>query len=77
VRLILNSDYLALACRVDIVKRSAKVSVVVGTTLALINHGERLFIGELGWVVVVKIGLTYFVPFGVATWSAVMTELQS
>jgi hypothetical protein len=50
--------------------RSVKTGIVVGTVLAAINHGGVLVRGELTSGVAWKIGLTYLVPFLVATWSA-------
>ncbi len=66
---------LAVALRPDIVWRSLKVALVVGTLLALINHGDRLLSGGLDMAAMLKVGLTYLVPYMVATWSAVQTTL--
>jgi hypothetical protein len=45
--------------------------LVVGTILALINYGDRIFLRHdmrvLDWL---KLALTYFVPYGVATYGA-------
>lgn len=50
---------------------SAKVSLVVGTVLALINYGDRIFIhGDMMLTDWVKLALTYCVPFFVATYGA-------
>ena len=54
--------------------RSVKIALVVGTILAVINHGDRLVTGEWSGGVVLKILLTYFVPFAVATCSALMNS---
>ena len=64
-----------LACQRAIVLRSLKVALVVGTLLALINHGDRLLGGGLDMTALLKVGLTYLVPYAVATWSAVQTSL--
>lgn len=51
--------------------RALKVAAIVGTILALINHGEKILsMSMLGqdWL---KVILTYLVPYGVSTWSAV------
>ena len=54
-----------------VVARSAKVALVVGTVLALLNQGDVLFAGppwpNLLWP---KLALTYCVPFAVATYGA-------
>ena len=68
-------DWLRIAMTPDIVLRSVRVALVVGTLLALINHGDKLVDGRLGMLDMAKIALTYFVPYAVATWSAVQTTL--
>ena len=61
--------------RPPIVIRSLWVAVVVGATLNLINQGDRLAAGvPLDWL---KIGLTFAVPFLVASvgaWSALAVK---
>ena len=53
------------------VRRSAKVSLFVGTILIAINQGNLLLSGvfpsDLFW----KIPLTYCVPYAVSTYAAV------
>ena len=51
------------------------MALVVGTLLALINHTDALLAGALNTALLAKILLTYLVPFSVASWSAVQTEL--
>ena len=51
--------------------RSARIALVVGTFLVILNQGDKLFgssqaTGDLWW----KIPLTYCVPFCVATYGA-------
>lgn len=50
---------------------SAKVALVVGTLLALINYADRIFFRQdmqtLDWI---KVIITYLVPYGVATYGA-------
>ncbi len=53
-------------------KRSLLVAVVVGTILNLINQGDALFAD--GPVDYYKLGLTYIVPYCVATYGAVMAK---
>jgi hypothetical protein len=55
-------------------RRSARVAIVVGTLLALINHGDHLLQGRVTAVTALKIALTYTVPFAVATWSALVNS---
>ena len=53
------------------VATSAKVALVVGTILAAINYGDRIFcrcdMRALDWV---KLAVTYCVPYCVATYGA-------
>jgi hypothetical protein len=66
-----NKSFFAIACSRPVVMRALKVALLVGTMLAFINHGEKIlnmsFSGQ-DWF---KILLTYLVPYGVSTWSAV------
>ena len=61
--------------RPPIATRSLWVAVVVGSILNLINQGDRLAAGApLDWA---KLGLTYVVPFVVASfgaWSALSSR---
>ena len=63
--------WLLVALRPDIVRRSRKVALVVGTLLVTINYGDRLLAGTIGQVDVIKMLLTYCVPYCVSTWAAV------
>lgn len=65
------SEWLTLARRGDVVRRAVRVAVIVGTLLILINYGDRFLAGDLTGADWVKMGLTYLVPYGVSTWSAV------
>lgn len=63
----------AAICR-SVVVRSLKVAAVIGTLLVAINHGDIILNGgELNWF---KIILTYFVPYGVATYAAAMQKVS-
>jgi hypothetical protein len=55
-------------------RRSARIALVVGTLLALINHGEYLLQGRVTGVLALKILVTYTVPFAVASWSALVNS---
>ena len=48
-----------------------KVALVVGTVLALINHGPALLALELSRQQILQIALTYLVPYCVSTYSSV------
>lgn len=59
------------ACRRTVVRRAAKVSLIVGTLLTLINQGDVILAGNISAAVILKIGLTYIVPYSVATYASV------
>lgn len=63
--------FLAAATDRRTVITSVKVALVVGTVLGLINYGDRVFLRHdmrlADWI---KLVLTYFVPFCVATYGA-------
>ncbi|KLU06900.1 putative transmembrane protein [Rhodopirellula islandica] len=64
-------DWLRLAFARSIVCRGLVYSVVVGTVLTAINHGDSLLNGQVGSRHLFKIGLTYVVPYVVSTLSSV------
>ncbi len=66
-----SSSWWTTAVRPDITRRSLKVALIVGTVLALINHGDRLLALDLDREAVLKILLTYLVPYCVSTWASV------
>jgi hypothetical protein len=68
--------FLATASRREIVYRAVRMASLIGTVLALINHGPALVSGTMESQRWFQVGLTYFVPYGVATYAAVMQELR-
>ncbi|MFL2582976.1 MAG: nitrate/nitrite transporter NrtS [Gammaproteobacteria bacterium] len=67
----MDNIWLKHALNPKIVQRSVKTSLIVGTVLILINYGSSL----TEWATFTsswwKIGLTYWVPYLVSTYSAV------
>ncbi len=55
---------------------SVKMALVIGTLLALINHGQALLTGHLTSDRLVSLLLTYFVPFTVAMYSQIRGKRQ-
>lgn len=55
-----------------VVKRAVRIALVVGTILAVINHGDRIFQGDINLTVALKVLLTFFVPYSVSTYSSVL-----
>jgi hypothetical protein len=50
-----------------VLRRSLITALVVGTVLTAINQGDRLVRGDVTAMVLLKMGLTYCVPFLVST----------
>ena len=55
-----------------VIKRATRISLVVGTILAIINHGDRIMFGDISLEAAFKILLTYCVPYSVSTYSSVL-----
>ena len=54
------------------VKRAIKVSLIVGTVLGIINHYDAIFYTGLTRTDLIQMGLTYLVPYSVATFGSAM-----
>ncbi|MCZ6663785.1 MAG: nitrate/nitrite transporter NrtS [Gammaproteobacteria bacterium] len=70
-------EWLRIARRRDIVTRSIKVAMIVGTILIAINYGDRLIIGAIlpnEWM---KMMLTFCVPYCVSTYASVSAVLSA
>ena len=70
-------EWLRIARRRDIVTRSSKVAMIVGTILIAINYGDRLIIGAIlpnEWM---KMMLTFCVPYCVSTYASVSAVLSA
>ena len=65
------STWIRIALRRDIVQRSLRVSLIVGSVLVLINQGDVLFAGGPDSKEIMKIVLTYVVPYLVSTYAGV------
>ncbi|MFT5760081.1 MAG: hypothetical protein ACI9LM_004865 [Alteromonadaceae bacterium] len=70
-------NWLSLALEVNTLKRSIKVAVIVGTLLMFINHGDIMISGKLEGHHMLKILLTYLVPYLVSTYSSVESKLNN
>ena len=60
----------------SIVKRGLKFSIVVGTILIAINHGDTILKGNLTPTHLYKMALTYSVPYIVSSLSSIQALLQ-
>ena len=67
--------YWRLSVSDGVPRRSLKVALVVGVVLNLINQGPTIFAGlEPVWW---KVGLTFVVPYLVATYGAVSAKMAA
>lgn len=60
----------------DTVLRSTKTALVVGTALALINHGQQIFTAQFALTWALPTAVSYLVPFTVATYAQIQGKLQ-
>jgi hypothetical protein len=61
-----------MVLRKGIIRRALLTSLVVGSLLLLINHGDTVKAQE--YPALWKVGLTYIVPFLVTIWGSVSLE---
>ncbi|MEE9595206.1 MAG: nitrate/nitrite transporter NrtS [Acidiferrobacterales bacterium] len=65
------SDWVKTAFQKTVYVHAIKVTLVVGTILALINHGDTLLEGSFSAKTLFQIALTYLVPYGVSIYASV------
>ena len=63
--------YLEIALSIEVAVTALRLALVVGTILALINHGAEILQGTLTKGNIYQIALTYLVPYSVSTYSSV------
>ncbi len=68
--------YCEVASSSHVLVRAIKVSLIVGTLLNLINQGDILISLEFEKLHLIKLFLTYLVPFSVATYTATALNLD-
>ncbi len=66
---------LDLALRKDVISRSVRVALVVGSVLILINYADKILARMMAPSDFVKVVLTYFVPYFVSTYASVSALL--
>lgn len=71
-------SWFALAAQPSIVRRALRTALLVGLVLIAINHGDALLRGDITLVRLLKMGLTFFVPYAVSTYASVgaLRDLQ-
>lgn len=67
---------LRIAFQASIVKRAAVISVIVGSILVLINHGDNILDASITSKMLIQILLTYMVPYAVSTYSSVIATIE-
>ncbi len=65
------NEFIKIALLKEVVFMALKMSLIVGSILALINHGDALIEGTLTLGNVCQIILTFLVPYSVSTYSSV------
>ena len=63
-----------MVLRKGIIRRALLTSLVVGSVLLLINHGDTVRAQE--YPALWKVGLTYLVPFVVTIWGSLNLETK-
>jgi hypothetical protein len=63
-------DWLRMAFQGSVVRRGLLYSVVVGSVLVSINHGDAILRGDVGGGRLLRIALTVLVPYLVSTSSS-------
>ena len=71
-----SRNWLQVARNPDIVRRSTKVAIIVGTVLVAMNQGDLLLSGAFDTELLWKIPMTYCVPYAVSTYAAVDALLR-
>ncbi len=64
--------FMDIAFSAAVVKRAARVALLVGAALAMINHGDRILSGTVDFGALWRILLTFCVPYSVSTYSSVL-----
>ena len=65
------AEWLRLALSGAMVRRALLYTIIVGSILILINHGDALVSGDVDATALIKMGLTVMVPYLVSTFSSV------
>lgn len=66
-----KKSWLTIATSRPVVTRASWTALTVGSLLMMINYGDLIFNANLRDIPLLKVVLTYCVPYGVSTFSAV------
>jgi hypothetical protein len=61
-----------LAARRTVARRALVIASLVGTVLALVNHGDRMLAGTMSGLNWGQVFITYLLPYLVSTYSSVV-----
>lgn len=64
-------EWISIAKRPEVLRRSVKVGLLVGTILGALNYGDMIVTGTMATGDWLKMALTYLVPFSVSTHASV------
>ncbi len=67
-----NASFFWLARQPSVVRRASKIALIVGVVLACINHGDAILSASLTTGGLLKIMVTFCVPYCVSTYSSVL-----
>ena len=68
--------YFAIFCDQEMMIKSSKIAIVVGTILNIINQGDVIFALDFANIDYIKSLLTYTVPFLVSTYTAISMKIK-
>lgn len=68
--------YFAVLCDKEMLIKSLKIAIIVGTLLNIINQGEVIFALDYINIDYVKSLLTYTVPFMVSSYTAISIKMK-
>lgn len=66
------TPWLKLATRGSVTRRAVVIASLVGTLLALINHGDQMLVGAMSGLNWRQVFVTFLVPYMVSTYSSVV-----
>lgn len=69
--------FISASLRPEVVRTAFRIAIIVGTVLALINHGPAIFSLTLKMQNIAQILLSYLVPYSVSTYSSVKIILAN
>ena len=64
-------SFLEIAIQRPVRRRALRIAIIVGCVIAMINHGDHLLNMTLQRAEVLKIVVTFLVPYCVSTYSSV------